>query len=322
VSYIGLARIDDPQTQVDLSDRSRSVEDVAMERYGNLEDFSEAVEERRVLDDRGSRRSARRNQSGFDTPNSKDGNRSREDSGPSTPGGLPGGRRFMFTSDEAASSRPSSRAGFRRPGEEGRFDEAIGLRRSASNNSLAGVGGLSTPTQPARGTGKFDQSKPATPIPSVLTPHHLLQRNPMSTVAIPHATAQGGSSDPGRDPTASTPPLTLSALNALQAKVLRAKLSNDPSASDLQAEYDRESERHRTHAAGGGDQGGGLWEGQAGGQLGREQDQKGGKRTEVQVLPTLDAQGRLYDIGTGDGTEKTLLPGNRRPKLNGKVSCR
>ena len=288
-----------------------------MERYGNMEDFGEAVEERRVLDDRGSRRSARRNYGGTDTPNSKDGGQSREDSGPSTPGGLPGGRRFMFTSDEAASSRPSSRAGFRRPGEEGRFDEAIGLRRSASSNSLAGV---STPTQPPRGSGKFDQSKPATPIPSVLTPHHLLQRNPMSTSTIPHVTANGGSSDPGRDPTASTPPLTLSALNALQAKVLRAKLSNDPSATDLQAEYDRESEKHRAYAAGGGDQGGGLWPGGAEGQLGRTEDVKGGKRTEIQVLPTLDAKGRLYDIGTGDGTETALLPGNRRPKLNGYVS--
>jgi hypothetical protein len=141
----------------------------------------------------------------------------------------------------------------------------------------------------------------------------------MSTAAIPYPTSQGGSNDPGRDPTASTPPLTLSALNALQAKVLRAKLSNDSSASDLQAEYDRESEKHRAHAAGGGDQGGGLWQGATGGQLGREEDVKGGKRTEVQVLPTLDAKGQLYDIGTGDGTEKALLPGNRRPKLNGKV---
>jgi hypothetical protein len=287
-----------------------------------MEDFEEAVEERRVLDDRGSRRSARKNPTGIDTPTSNNSGFSRPDSGPSTPGALPGSKRFMFTSDEAASSRPSSRAGFRRPGEEGRFDEAIGLRRTASSNSLAGqAGGFSTPTQSLRPSGRFEQSKPATPIPSVLTPHHLL-RNPLSAAAIPRASASGGTADPGLDPTSSQPPLSLAALNTLQAKVLRAKLSDDPSAQSLQEDYDRESEKYRAYSAGGGDQGGGMWEGNKNGvdgQLGRSSDSKSNIRTEVQVLPTLNARGQLYDIGTGDGTEKELLPGNRRPKLNGKV---
>lgn len=228
----------------------------------------------------------------------------------------------MFTTDEGAGSRPSSRAGFRRPGEEGRFDEAVGLRRTASNNSLAGGQGMSTPTQPGRGSGRFDQSQPSTPIPSVLTPHHLLNRNPLSTAQIPKASTSG-SSDPGRDPTASTPVMTLSGLNAMQAKVLRAKLSDDPAAAELEENYNREMERYRAHAAGG-DAGGGMWEGNKSGvegQLGRDEEVgKNGSKTEIQVLPTLDARGQLYDIGTGDGTEKPLLPGNRRPKLNGKVN--
>lgn len=226
----------------------------------------------------------------------------------------------MFTSDEGAGSRPSSRAGFRRPGEEGRYDEAIGLRRSGSSSSLAGgAAGVATPTQQGRGSGKFDQSKTSTPIPSVLAPHHLLRRNPLSTSGIPTASPHGAS-DPGPDPTASRPVMTLGELNTLQAKVLRAKLSNDPRAVELQEEYERENERYRAFSAGG-DKGGGMWEGNKSGmegQLGREEER--GTRTEVQVLPTLDGRGRLYDVGTGDGSEKPLLPGNRRPKLNGKVS--
>lgn len=313
------------------SEESRSVEEIAMERYGNMDDFEEALEERRVLDERDSRRSSRRQGravGGNDPSHSAQDNvGGRHDasssSGFSTPGGLPGGRKFMFTSDEGASSRPSSRAGFRRPGEEGKYDEALGLRGSGGKPSATGGGhdsaGFSTPTQPVRPSGRFNQSKSSTPIPSVLTPHHLLQRNPLSSSTVPLA-----NQDP--DTTASKPPLSLSELNALQAKVLRAKLSNDPHAAELEAEYKQESERRNKSAGGGGDQGGGLWTGNKDGvegQLGRDEDagaQTGGSRIEVQVLPTLDAQGRLYDVGTGDGTEKPLLPGNRRPKLNGKAS--
>ena len=35
--------------------------------------------------------------------------------------------------------------------------------------------------------------------------------------------------------------------------------------------------------------------------------------TRVEVLPTLDARGRLYDVGSGK-EDLTLLPGNRRKK--------
>jgi hypothetical protein len=126
------------------------------------------------------------------------------------------------------------------------------------------------------------------------------------------------------DPTASVPPLTGGELNVLQAKVLKARLMDDPEADELEAKYEMEAKRSREHAAaGGGDAGTGFWQGNPSGlegQLGREPDGQGGKRTEVQVLPTLDIHGRLYDIGTSGGAdEPKILPGNRKPNLNKKV---
>ena len=41
----------------------------------------------------------------------------------------------------------------------------------------------------------------------------------------------------------------------------------------------------------------------------------GSRRSRVEVLPTMDGQGRLYDIGTGTGEDKSMeMPGNRKKK--------
>lgn len=281
-----------------------------MERYGNMDDFQEAIEERRVLDEKESRRSARRGAN----PNGSNSRSDSNASGYGTPGSSAPSRRYVFTTDEGASSRPSSRAGFRRPGEDGKFDD-VGSRRNGSPIPAGGAS-VSTPTARPKGTGKFDTPKSSTPIPSVLTPHHLLKRNPLSSQAVATASATDAV-----DPTASTPPLTASELNVLQAKVLKARLMDDPEADELEAKYNEEAKRSREHAgSGGGDAGDGFWQGNATGmegQMGREAD---GSRTEVQVLPTLDIHGRLYDIGTSSGVdEQKILPGNRKPNLNKKV---
>lgn len=285
-----------------------------MERYGNMDDFEEAVEERRILDEKESRRSARRGGTNPDRSNSRSNS---DASGFATPGSTAPSRRYVFTTDEGASSRPSSRAGFRRPGEDGKYDDVAGSKRTGSPNPLGGAN-VSTPTARGKGTGKFDTPQSNTPIPSVLTPHHLLRRNPMSSQSI----SASDLAEP--DPTASVPPMTGGELNVLQAKVLKARLMDDPEADDLEAKYEREAKRSREYAAaGGGDAGGGFWQGNASGlegQMGRQADGQGGQRTEVQVLPTLDIHGRLYDIGTSGGVdEPKILPGNRKPNLNKKV---
>lgn len=83
--------------------------------------------------------------------------------------------------------------------------------------------------------------------------------------------------------------LSPSSLNKLQAKVLRAKLMGSPDADELEREYEA--------AAGISDDG-----------------PKGQKvRTKVEVLPTLDGQGRLYDVGHGKQDDRPL-PGNRKKK--------
>ncbi|PCH40153.1 hypothetical protein WOLCODRAFT_136692 [Wolfiporia cocos MD-104 SS10] len=84
--------------------------------------------------------------------------------------------------------------------------------------------------------------------------------------------------------------LSPSSLNRLQAKVLRAKLMGAPDAEKLEREYEEEVRR----ASGGGEDGERV-------------------QTRVEVLPTLDARGRLYDVGQGkDDTPPQL--GNRKKK--------
>lgn len=80
-----------------------------------------------------------------------------------------------------------------------------------------------------------------------------------------------------------------SSLNKLQAQVLRAKLMSAPNAAELEAEY--EEQLRKAH-------------GEPGEPI---------VRTRVEVLPTLDARGRLYDVGHGEDDAAPLL-GNRKKK--------
>ena len=178
-----------------------------------------------------------------------------------------GGRRFIHTEvdlNSSASSRPGSRAGFRRPGE-----------------------------QPAPSNPQTPQSnsRPQTPVPRIFAPTPPFSHTPRPTV--PSTLSQ--STIPTRDDdlvviATSKPVLSQSELNKLQAKVLKAKLMGGDDSAALEKEY--EHERRRAAEAP------------------MRSDEGDGPRSAVQVMPTLDGQGRLYDIGTG--ANPAPEPGKRK----------
>lgn len=78
-------------------------------------------------------------------------------------------------------------------------------------------------------------------------------------------------------------------LNKLQAKVLRAKLAGAANAQELEREYEEAKRRSE-----------GIFNAD-------------GKKLEI--LPTMDAHGRLYDVGANKNDDPSkLAPGNKRKK--------
>lgn len=255
-------------------EEGRPIEEVALDRYGSLEAFEEAKEERRVLDERGDRRKSRR-ESGYG-PGPASGTR--------TPTGMTadgGGRRFVFTDMDASGERPTptSRQSFRRPGET---PPAMPPRTTSSSSSVAGD----------RAPGSASGSRPSTPIPSVFTPpvaRRTTSNLAQATVLAPDPTATGTAVSAASDPSTSKPVLSQSDLNKLQARVLKAKLMDADDAAALEAEY--EAERKRALEAG---PAVAEHEGMTQSIGGNQKLAEG-----VQVLPTLDGRGRMYDVGVG-----------------------
>lgn len=220
------------------------IEQVALERFGSLEAFEEAQEERRFLDEREGRKGERGREKG----------RGREGTAKE------GERSFMFT-DIGGSGASSHSSSFRRPSNLGNSTPSTPTPPMQAPNKR-----LDSLRHPLQAGSPLSQSH--TPIPSVMTPH------------IPFSLSS------------SKRTLSPSSLNKLQAKALRAKLMGSPDADKLEREYDEEI-RRSNH---GGDDG-----------------EERGVRTKVQVLPTLDGQGRLYDVGYGKD-DGDVLPGNRNKK--------
>ncbi|KAG9315636.1 CwfJ C-terminus 1-domain-containing protein-like protein [Chiua virens] len=221
-------------------EESRSVEEVALERFGTIQAFEEAKEERRILDERQGRRSSQKaNHKGKD----------RETAGE---------KRFVFT-DIGASGASSRSSTFRRPV----TDDSAPATPSPAAGPAKPVADrrFNSLHLPSQGASLLAQSH--TPVPSVMTPS-------IATVS----TTRG---------------MSPSSLNKLQAQVLRAKLMNAPNATELEEEY--EEQLRKAH-------------GEPGQPI---------VRTKVEVLPTLDARGRLYDTGHGKDDAEPL-PGNRKNK--------
>lgn len=238
------------------------LEQVAIERFGSLDAFEEAKEERRILDER----------QGKSSSNSGNDARGRGTERPTQYSKDGGGRGLMFT-DIGGSGSSSRSSSFRRPG--GMADRgsapstpspASGPAVPASGRALANRR-LDSLRLPSQVNSPLAQSH--TPIPSVMTP--------------PPPVYKTGAGGEGKA-------LTTSELNKMQAKVIRAKLMGAPDAAKLEAEYEAAARN-------------------AQGTISAD----GGTRTKVEVLPTLDAQGRMYDVGHG-AKDEDILPGNRKKK--------
>lgn len=223
-------------------EENRPVEEVALERFGTVQAFEEAKEERRILDEREGRRSAQRGGGQKDKGKARD---------------VKGEQRFIFT-DVGASGASSRSSSFRRPGSTNGNTPATPSPAPQNPPASRQFDSLRLPSQAA---SPFQQSH--TPIPTVMAP---------SVAAV-----------------STSRPMSPSSLNKLQAKVLRAKLMNAPNAEQLEREYEEELRR-------------------ANGEPGEPV-----VRTKVEVLPTLDARGKLYDVGRGEN-DATLPPGNRKKK--------
>ena len=180
----------------------------------------------------------------------------------------------------------------------GRGKEGKGGAKGFIFTDLAGSGASSRSSSFRRPASHTDT--PSTPSPqSNPAP---LQKRRFDSLRLPSQAASplAQSHTPTNIPNVMTPvsskssrALSPSSLNRLQAKVLRAKLMGGADTETLEREYD---EAVRL-ANGSGD--------------GSEGDS--GIRTKVEVLPTLDVQGRLYDVGSGKDDEQ-VLPGNRKRK--------
>ncbi|SNX84418.1 uncharacterized protein MEPE_03127 [Melanopsichium pennsylvanicum] len=290
--------------------KGKTLQEVALDRYATLDDFHHAMDEKRFLDRKGEQVQtqvpvtekanefiARRG-----TPNLQSIARR---SYMLATGGSGGEVEGSGTDSEVRFSRPGSRQGFRRPGESC-TPTPVQSKPSAPRNV-----GFESPTS-------SQSTTPTTAVPSVFTPVFEL---PTSTAAPSLSEPQAGvviddgSTDPDR------PVLTSDQLNKLQAQIFKAELMGDSSLDSLKAEYERESARAAAHKEAG-DRGGAF----ASSSLSSTRNSDHGHRVgvlvgdgsrELQVLPTLDARGRLYDVGSQTLNPESAPVGSKR-KLKGR----
>ncbi|KAE8217851.1 hypothetical protein CF319_g8154 [Tilletia indica] len=237
--------------------------------------------------------------------------------------GQPGSSTSSFTSGSESFTAPlPSKALFLKPGSQPPTPGGISANAGTPAKADGSVARRSNAFQQS---GYDNSSKSSTPVPQVFTPQlpRDQQRLGATTVGrnvgtdadrIASLNASPGPSTPIRDAMDAmrkrdredAPPLDASALNKLQAKVMKAELSGAPNAKSLRAKLDAALVK----AQRGGDSEPGFF----------DVDPEGGGllpvegRKEVHMLPTLDGHGRLYDVGHGRSEDAGDLPGNRKKK--------
>ena len=188
---------------------------------------------------------------------------------------------------EATKGKRRGGSDYPKVGEKGfMFNDLGGSGASTPSSGLRpsfrrpGEPGESAPSTPSPQTGASSAPRPrfdSLHLSQAGTPNQQV-RTPIPTVMAPQPGGQRA--------------LSPTSLNRLQAKVLRAKLTGGPDAEKLEKEYDEEMKRAN----------------------GISKDEHGVEtRTRVEVLPTIDARGRLYDVGHGKDDGK-VLPGNKKKK--------
>lgn len=183
-------------------------------------------------------------------------------------------QRFIYNdTGPGENSRPPSRSEFRRPGE-------TAMERSGSSSNLNQL------------QNRHSTPGSRTPVPNVFTPE--ISRTPRGLGQTSNLNPASSSASAVQIISSSLdekPVLTQSELNKLQSTVLKAKLLDSPNAGGLEAEYERERIRTLNRAT----------------FASTNETGRG-----VQVLPTLDGHGRLYDIGQGN--EEPEEKGGKRKK--------
>eukprot|EP00842_Homolaphlyctis_polyrhiza_P006920 jgi/Hompol1/817/HPOL_002430-RA len=187
-------------------EEGRSIDDVAMERYGSVEAFQEALDERAFLDK----------------------------------------AKGIKTSDSMGSYRPSVRStsGFKVPG-QAQSSRSHDQHRDTVRQNTA------------------DARKQHTVIPSAIVPVV-----------------------PGLQSEYQQPVMTKDELNKLNAQVIKARVTRQPSLKALEEQYAREKARYDAHISGSASQ-----------------------QSGTVVLPTIDERGRLLDLGNGSSSTSA---GNKR----------
>lgn len=258
----------------------RSVEEVALERYGDMGGFEEAKRERTWLDGR---------QKG--------------------PAGSAAAKRPvnnpLSTAGTPMSSQPASRtSSFRKPGESAGPSTPSSSTPAPPISTSRPTGIPSTSAAAAAASRSSSNtprsSQPSTPIPSVLAPPK-----------VPLAAGSSEVVEGSNVAAAATPPMDSAALNKLEARVLKAEMSGKPNAASLREKLEREKQKAQNTAAG-----------DRYSPNSTAQRDRSGNETEIAVLPTLDARGRLYDVGTsksGESAPAPHQPGNRRKRVTNNI---